>query len=431
MNVGLILPPQEGYVSPPGTEFNDRSPLMCYMSMASMLIAYGHCVAILDYRLGKHDVEAVAEHVVGSFDVSGITTWLGGFWFVKQLASVIKRIDPGFPLICGGPLMNAIPDLVMDNVPCDVGVIGEGEHAMLSIVGQLASGAWKPNGRSRILPSGTVRSGEPPRESLDSLPTPALDIWPGIREGRVRTMYYETSRGCPYHCAYCAHTFTGQSCKANVTLAAELSRIREHHMIEHLFFADPCFDASPSRVDSVCGVLAESGLTWECMMRVDKLDRDGFARMKRSGCSKVWLGVESRSDEVLGTAGKHTHKADADAAVVAALDVGLNVVCWFVVGLDGETEESLDEMVGFCAKYPVIPRPNYLIPLPGTRYWDVALNRYFRGSRPALLEWLDKNGAGRVMLNLCGLPDSSLVATHDALYHLMLKRDTGMVSRTT
>jgi anaerobic magnesium-protoporphyrin IX monomethyl ester cyclase len=179
-----------------------------------------------------------------------------------------------------------------------------------------------------------------------------------------------SSRGCPFSCDFCSRPVFGTSFR---TRSAEniVDEVEEIAGLgyERVWFADDCFTLNASHLEHVCDLLGQRqlGIGWECLSRVDTLTVDVARSMKRAGCIRVFFGIESGNDEVLGLMNKQITTLQARDAVYAAKAAGLQVGAFFIVGYPGENDRTVLDTVRFASALPL----DYLsftlpYPIPGT-----------------------------------------------------------------
>ena len=236
----------------------------------------------------------------------------------------------------------------------------------------------------------------PPRPfagDLDALPFPARDLLPNaayIRHGRRRDGYAVTtvmsSRGCPYACEFCSNVVFGASYRER-SPANVIDEVEEALALgyDRIAFADDVFTMRPERVAAVCDEIERRGLRfdWECLARVDGVDRATAVRMRRAGCRTVFFGIESGSDDVLRMMRKGITAAQARDAVWAAHDAGLEAGAFFILCYPGETDDTVLQTLRFAGSLPL----DYLglsmpYPLPGTPLRERMEGRVTCESRP-------------------------------------------------
>jgi anaerobic magnesium-protoporphyrin IX monomethyl ester cyclase len=312
-------------------------------------------------------------------------------WFAWQLHGRCEL------LVAGGPLPTCEPQAFLDHF--DVVVRGEGEQTMVDVLAAHAAGS-----DLGAVPGAVVaaRGGEgdaaaaaprPLVRDLDALPFPARDLLPNaayIRHGRRRYGYAVTtvmsSRGCPFACEFCSNVVFGDTYRER-SPASVVDEIEQALALgyDRIAFSDDVFTLRPARVVAVCDEIERRGLRfeWECLARVDGVDRETAARMRRAGCRTVFFGIESGSDEVLRLMRKGITAPQAREAVWAAHAAGLEVGAFFILCYPGDTDETVLETLRFAGSLPL----DYLglsmpYPLPGTRLRERMEGRVTGESRP-------------------------------------------------
>jgi radical SAM superfamily enzyme YgiQ (UPF0313 family) len=166
------------------------------------------------------------------------------------------------------------------------------------------------------------------------------------------------------------------------------------------------FTAHPAYVRAFCGEILSRDLTisWTCNSRVDTVDRDMLSLMKAAGLWMISFGLESGDDDVLGLTGKGITVEQSRRAVDMAHDLGIRTSGHFVLGLPGETEQSLRKTLTFALQLPLDIAQFYAAtPFPGTRLHELATREgWIRDGSPL--------GQGHAVMDLPGLPASRVDA---------------------
>ena len=216
-----------------------------------------------------------------------------------------------------------------------------------------------------------------PQEVIDALPIPDRsdmdhaayqNFWRGKMGGNMATMM--ATLGCPYNCDFCSKPIFG-----NVYRKRSIERIMEEIRdirswgYDHLWIADDSFTLDLDNLDEFCHAMIESGLgfKWSCLSRVGRISEDIVDLMKRAGCTKVYLGLESGSDDTLHLMNKGTTVEEGIRAVHLFNDAGISVGAFFIVGYPGETEESIESTFKLALSHPFDEISfNVPFPLPGS-----------------------------------------------------------------
>jgi radical SAM superfamily enzyme YgiQ (UPF0313 family) len=226
----------------------------------------------------------------------------------------------------------------------------------------------------------------PVMRELDDLPPPARDLinmdayrdaWQ--RNGRV-SMNLVTSRGCPFHCNWCAKPIWGQryAVRSPENVVDEIRTLRGLGA-EHLWFMDDIFGLKPDWLPRFADAVEAAGVRtpFKCLSRADLLLRPGeIDAMRRAGCETVWLGAESGSQAVLDAMEKGTTVDQVREAERRLKDAGIEVAFFLQFGYPGETWDDIQrtlQLVRDCDPDDVGVSVSY--PLPGTPFYERVRDR--------------------------------------------------------
>ena len=285
-------------------------------------------------------------------------------------------------LVVGGPLPTLDPTDYLGVF--DVAVIGEGETSMVKLVECYA----KRQDFSQVeglvyMCNGEVRLTSPRKfvENLDALPFPSRELFDNDAYKRyyLKRFGYSispmiTSRGCPFSCDFCSRPVFGQSLRSRsaTNIVDEIESIVGLGY-DRVWFADDCFTLNRERLIETCDEIIKRRIDvgWECLSRVDTLNREVAAKMRRAGCIRVFFGIESGNDGVLALMRKQITVEQARKAVHIAKSVGLQVGAFFILGYPGESDRSVLDTVRFASGLPL----DYLsftlpYPIPGTSLFE-------------------------------------------------------------
>jgi anaerobic magnesium-protoporphyrin IX monomethyl ester cyclase len=233
-----------------------------------------------------------------------------------------------------------------------------------------------------------VNPDRPFAASLDDLPMPAHHLLP-IDRYRVPLFrgpysFIVSSRGCPGGCTFCIkHVSYQQSVRLRSPRKIqeelwELSRLGVHNV--HMY-AD-LFTVSREQVVELCEMLIREGpeVRWTCNSRVDFVDPEMLRLMKRAGCWWISWGIESSSPDVLKRVHKGTDLDKIERALRWSREAGINNWGYFIIGLPGETEESIRQTISLAKRLPLdLALFHIAAPYPGTPFFfEVVENGWFR-----------------------------------------------------
>jgi radical SAM superfamily enzyme YgiQ (UPF0313 family) len=250
-------------------------------------------------------------------------------------------------------------------------------------------------------------------ENLDSLPIPLHDKlpWKKYKVPIVGGPYtfVLTSRGCPAGCRYCIKHVTYQ---ASVRHRSPDHVLKEMYMLKemgmhHIHFEADLFTVKKEFVYDLCNTIIKDGLQlrWSCNSRVDFVDEEELALMKKAGCFMIAWGLESGSETVLKRARKGTTVARIQQTIAASNKVGIKNWGYFIVGLPGETVETIQQTIDISKKLPLdIALFHIATPYPGTPfYYESVQNGWIDMQR-----WEDYDMYSHTVLNYPHLSSKDL-----------------------
>jgi hopanoid biosynthesis associated radical SAM protein HpnJ len=225
----------------------------------------------------------------------------------------------------------------------------------------------------------------PPLHDLDKLPF-AVDIYKrdlDITRYNVPFLLHPyiafyTERGCPALCTFCLwpQTISGHPwrTRSSDNVAEEVKRALQYfpHMKE-IFFDDDTFSWRKSRVLEICEKFKPLKFTWSCTSRVHP-DYETLKAMKDAGCRLLIVGFESGDDQILKNIKKGTTTEQGRVFMKNCKKLGLVVHGDFILGLPGETKETIEQTIRFakeldCETIQVSIAHAY----PGTELYDYML----------------------------------------------------------
>lgn len=322
---------------------------------------------------------------------------------IKSAGFIAKEIKKHFPdiLICvGGIHATTMPKETLEEFDAfDFVVCGEGELVVLNIFDNLKKGIPLPTIKGVATKGKTDFSFDLIKE-LDSLPFPAweeLDLhkYGGIYPHRTKLeLPMWTSRGCPFDCIFCTRPHGRHRRHRSITsVINEIERNINEFGCESIAFIDETFIADLKWSSELFENIIRKGLNkkikWSCETRVNIASPELFHLMKEAGCYYIFFGLESADDAILHNARKKITISQIKKAVNWAKDAGIIVSGSFIIGLPGETEETVRKSIGlaqeldlYSVTFPIA------VPYPGTVLRKMAINREY-GLRILSYNWDD------------------------------------------
>jgi anaerobic magnesium-protoporphyrin IX monomethyl ester cyclase len=206
---------------------------------------------------------------------------------------------------------------------------------------------------------------------VDRIPLPARHLLP---ISRYRALGYPvsmiTGRGCPHSCIFClGRKMVGSKVRRRrpQLVLDEIEQIINLGF-KRINIADDLFASDTKRVKEICNGIKERNLkfTWSAFARVDTVNQDMFNAMADAGCDSVSFGIESGNPEMLKRVKKGITLTQATNAVRMCKQAGMLAHASFMVGLPGETKETLKQAADFAESLKILFGYHYLAPFPGT-----------------------------------------------------------------
>jgi anaerobic magnesium-protoporphyrin IX monomethyl ester cyclase len=189
------------------------------------------------------------------------------------------------------------------------------------------------------------------------------------------SMNMVTTRGCPYHCNWCAKPIWGQryNSRSPENVAAEMKWLKETFAPDHIWFADDILGLKPNWIEKFAAQLekADAIIPFKCLQRADLVNAKTAAALAKAGCKTVWLGAESGSQKILDAMDKGDRVHDIYQAASVLHENGIDVGFFLQFGYPGETWDDIQKtlkMVRECAPDDIGISVSY--PLPGTKFFE-------------------------------------------------------------
>jgi hopanoid biosynthesis associated radical SAM protein HpnJ len=186
-----------------------------------------------------------------------------------------------------------------------------------------------------------------------------------------------TSRGCPAMCTFClwpqTHSGHRWRLRSSDDVAAEMKYIKENFpQIKEVFFDDDTFNYQKARTIELCAKLKPLNMTWSCTSRVTT-DYDTLKAMKEAGCRLLIVGYESGDPQILKNIKKGATVDMAERFTANCKKLGLLIHGDFIVGLPGESRDSIRKTIDFAKKLDnETIQVSIAHPYPGTEFYDYA-----------------------------------------------------------
>jgi anaerobic magnesium-protoporphyrin IX monomethyl ester cyclase len=383
---------------PKQTEKMHPYPPLATLYVAAYLRSMGYSVALFDAMLseGESEFETALQQHRPQF----VVLYEDSFNFlVKMCLSRMREASHRMSAAaraCGATVIAAGPD-VSDHPECyfphgvQVALIGEADHSLVELLTALTGRQARPlvEIAGLALPDLDASDGvcytapRQPERHLDTFPFPAWDL---IDSERYRAVWQQahgsfslnmvTTRGCPFHCNWCAKPIWGQryAMRSPANVAEEMALLKQTLRPDHIWFADDIFGLRGQWVAQFGQEVTarDAVLPFTIQSRVDLMTEKTVAGLAQAGCVEVWMGAESGSQKILDAMDKGTEVADIVLARRRLKAAGIRACFFIQFGYPGETcedilatvqmvRDTLPDKIGVSVSYP----------LPGTRFYEM------------------------------------------------------------
>jgi len=335
-----------------------------------------------DYSILAEKVKSFKPKVLGFSSVSS------QFCFVKEMASLVKKLSSSIITVCGGVHPTIYTDALLESDKIDGFFVGEAELSFVEFLNKIEEGmSYKDTDNFAYVRNGTVIRNKlkPLVEDLDSLPHPDKEIYP--YEKTVVGLRYAPfffTRGCPYLCTYCSNQALAKLYGRNRNyprFRSPESCIQEIENVvkkygEHIDFidiGDDIFGPNNKWRQEFCEKYRKRiRKKFMILLRVENVTDDMLIMLKDAGCFRIYIGVESGNESLRKEVMKRTM---SNEKIIYAYDLchkhGLETLAISIIGMPGESEEMIWDTVKLNRRLrPTSSGVNIFYPYRGTELGD-------------------------------------------------------------
>ncbi|MDD5680764.1 MAG: radical SAM protein [Candidatus Omnitrophica bacterium] len=380
---------------PYDTSYKRDTPDLGLGYLAACLEREGHEVQICLKFMDLNSETALSDLISrGKFDVFGIKVMSCSIMSAKETIRLIRIIEPHAPIILGGPHVSGDPHSIFHLIPeASYAFHGESEVGLVKFINRLAHGGPISDSEFAGIPNLVWRKGPETMvndmsrvEDLDTLPFPAWELMKpasfvntpfGGHSRRFPIAPLIITRGCPNSCTFCeagvinGHTVRSRSVESVI---AEIKLLMNKFGVKEIqFFDSNCSDRRGPLRELCKRIISENlDISWSAPngIRIDSIDAELVALMKKSGCFYVGVGIESGSPRILREIKKGLSLDLAREKIALLRKAGIGVTGYFMIGFPGETAEEIKQTISFAMKAPLTGATfSIFCPLPGTEIY--------------------------------------------------------------
>lgn len=337
--------------------------------MQSGILSIEHEISVLDALIERlnekeslHRIKELKPDCI--IFITGISSWVEDFRFLSK----VKEITGAILIGSGGILKNEYLQIMERYTFLDAILMDFTSNVVLDFLKneeELYDICIRCGKEIVVKPQKRVKE--------FSIPVPLHELFPlekyRLPHGKKRPFTSMlTNYGCPYQCSYCIAEKIDFKYRPLENILVELEKL-DTLGIKEIFFKDFTFGIPNDVMKEMCKemILRFPNLSWVCASRVNVLDEEMLKLMKKAGCHTIQFGVESASQHILDSNNKKVRVEEIIRMFELCESLGIKTLAHFILGLPGETEDSLKETVKLAKKIKCnYASFNAAIPIPGT-----------------------------------------------------------------
>ena len=370
-----------------------RHPPLNLAYLAAIAEKKGHEVNIIDGEAEDLSIEQIVNQTKEfSPDLIGITGTTPFYHISVSLAKELKKQIHEVPIAIGGPHVTVLKEEVFENC-FDYAFIGEAEKSWEDFLDIYEKGQnISQVGGILYIDKKEVKFTGPaePIGDIDDLPIPSRHLLKpenyniGTLQGTKRFTSIMTMRGCPFKCIFCSTKVFGKDTRRRSPekVIQEIKECKEKYEIEHFMFLDDTLTLNRQHTLDICDLLIKEnlGITWEGSTRADLVDEKLIKKMAKSGLIRLSFGLESVDENIRRIMKKNVSLESYIEANRLTNKYGIEVLNSCMIGLPGETEETIRKTLRFLRESKEIKQANISIavPYPGTELYEMAKKEEYK-----------------------------------------------------
>jgi len=340
--------------------------------VGAVLRAHAHEVQIFNGFERAGQQKAVARELAAwGPRVVGFSVLHANRWGALEIAAEVRKVLPRAAVVFGGIGAGMLwHHLLAHFAQVDAVVVGEGEQTFLALVQALERDGRLPSD----LPGLALRRGgrpvfngpAAPIQRLDDLPDPA---------SYFTFQHLVMTRGCPGRCTFCGSPrFWGRRVRFHspAYIADQIQRLYDRGQ-RYFFFSDDTFTLSRRRVIALCREILDRGLaiTWQAISKVNTVDAETLAWMRRAGCIQISYGVESGSEDIRTLLCKDIDQDQVRRAFALTVGAGILARAYFIYGSPGESAATIQATLDLMEEIQPLGAIFYILDIfPGTALYE-------------------------------------------------------------
>lgn len=288
------------------------------------------------------------------FDLVGFSISSSSAYPLIQQTKKNSKYKKNCLTMAGGIHATLYPEKVLNELDVDIVALGEGEKTICDIVNhlldkdfsQINNIYYKTEDKIIITPEQKSFC------NLDDIPFPARHLLPRdsivmkrLADTKLSIAHVLFTRGCPYHCNFCANQIHSIRYRSKENIMEELEMLIKNYGIRGFCITDDNFLIDKKKVLPIIDEISKLNLKWSTLSRVDNIDRELLEKLKQSGCIEIKYGVESGSQYILNLMNKGITIEEIKNAFYLTSSVGIMSKALIMHGYPGENLKTTMETI--------------------------------------------------------------------------------------
>ena len=352
-----------------------QTPPLSLLCLSTVLKDMGYQAEMYDLGVHPQKVSDLIEKTAaGEYLWVGFTAMTPSIPIIKKYINSVRRASSAIPLVLGGIHASSLPEETLRELDVDVICVGDGEEAVKALTRKIVRGEtnyWEVPGLACIDGNGVYHFSEDKARSRDLHPFPRPD-WDKVdfsdyqrcpmqyvRKGR-RVAPVVITKGCPNNCSFCAQpALFGRTLKKRDPLEVvdEIEYLVRDRGVDEIHILDDNFNHNLEYAKSVLRewVKRDIRVFWKAPQGIwiHACDDEWFSLLKKTGCYQLSFGIESGSKDILKRANKRIELDAVHDILNKYNEHGISTFGFFILGLPGESKETISQTISFARKLPL------------------------------------------------------------------------------
>jgi len=305
--------------------------------------------------------------------------FMPGFQTINEDVSVMQEVkrETKCKLICFGYYPTLFSKEILEKYGVDIIIKGDPELIVSEIVNgkeliNIDGISYKKNGKIKI------NKAKKELRNIDKLPYPDRSL---LDSSLYSTSFPDkkpmttllTSRGCSHRCNYCISSIRDLRERKISNVINEIGECIDKFGIKTFRIVDESFTTNRKRVIEFCNLLIKKRykIEWICLSRPDNLDNELLKKMRKAGCKRILVGIESGRDKILRYYNRHYNLDSLKYLFKKMKKIGITSLAFFLIGAPIESKEDIEKSIKFAKEIdPDFIFIDVLTPVPGTPLYD-------------------------------------------------------------